>query len=243
MRFLIYSLLILILPACNQSAQSGENTGGDQPAKTEKVDRRGDHFYGVKSGKVVYETESISQRTREEFYFDDWGEKEARYIDIIQLDPRSKSQTGTSRKLTLRVDGNLYNLNLDKQEGTRTAATPREPNYDLVELKARLGSDQKVADYLMARKMYMPAEKEEVLGYACQVVKRNTSKTSHVTLWYWEGVVLKSEAVINAGNSSYGSSRYAVEFEPEAEIDPARFELPEGFPEENIQGVQNMMDR
>jgi hypothetical protein len=240
---LLLIISILIISGCGGSQQQGEKDTGNLPGTTAKTDTRGDHFYGVKSGRVVYETESISQKTREELYFDDWGEKEARYIDIIQLDPRSKAETGTSRKLTLRVDGNLYNLNLDKQEGTRTTATPREPHYDPAELKARLGSDQKVADYLMARKMYMQEEKEEVLGYPCQVVKRNTSKTSHVTLWFWEGLVLKSETIINAGNSSYGASRQAVEFEPGVEIDPSRFEVPAGFPADQIQEVRNLMDR
>jgi hypothetical protein len=238
--FFFFLFPLLLFPACKESP---EDSGTEKRAGVEQADTRADHFYGVKSGKVVYETESISQRTREEFFFDDWGEKEARYIEIIHLDPRSKAETGTSRKLTLRIDGALYNIQLDKEEGTKTVATPREPHYDLKELQARLGGQQETAYYLNTRNMYMPEEKEDVLGYPCQLVKRNTSKTSHTTLWFWEGIVLKSETTINAGNSSYGSSRMAVAFEPHVEVEASRFALPDNLPPEKIQEIRNLMDR
>lgn len=238
----MYHVLLFCCPLLVNACWEGGAKPEPSSAENAEVNKeRGDNFYGIKSGIITYSTTGNYQDSEETFYFDDWGDQEARFQKVTDYLPGTRQVSKISNKLIIRSNGVRYSLDLDAQTGNKTKVPPREPRYSFEELVYRLGSSEKVAEYLSGRGIVMLGEKEKVLGFPCQVMRIPTSRTSYNQIWFYEGLVLRSNSVINAGNSTLTTVRQAIRFEPNADIDPIKFSPPVGFPVENINEIVNML--
>lgn len=166
----------------------------------------------VKSGIIKYNVTGMNEGT-EVVYFDNWGEREARYSNT------SINMMGVIRKnntLTIMTDNGkwIYNIDLDKKTGTKM----KNPTFDKLAGK----SEKELEDLTEKMLGKMGAKKtgtEKVAGKTCDVWESQSVKTKTCI---WNDITLKSEA----GIGKMSMNLVATEVKEGVSIPDEKFQIP-----------------
>ena len=143
-----------------------------------------------------------------EWRFDQYGSRQYEENYLLVMGQKMGDKT-------VVVDGFQYKWNYDSNEGSKNKFYQTVTDYDKV-------SEKDIKRYGIVKHGY-----EEILGKKC--LKVTIEKPAKSTIWVWNGIPLKTEAVF-AGNKVLME---AVEINLE-NIDKSFFELPNDvkFPDE-----------
>ncbi|MDZ7741241.1 MAG: hypothetical protein U5Q03_05695 [Bacteroidota bacterium] len=211
---IIICFVALIFSSCNNNnSQTIENeeaaSFAEEIAEIPQSSTQSKQLFGVESAYIKFLTQAAGQEMTREWRFDQYGKRqyEENYLIISGQKMGDKSVV---------IDGFQYSWGYDSNEGRKSKFRQTVTDYDKV-------SEKDIERYGIAKHGY-----EEVLGKKC--LKVSIEKPAKSTIWVWEGIALKTEAVFS-GNQVLME---AVEINLEA-IDNAYFELPGdvSFPELN----------
>lgn len=138
--------------------------------------------YGVPRAHIHYEVSGY-RRGQEDLYFDNWGRKEARYINVEDL----MEQGVRPVKTTIVTNGSYMQMaNLLENRGTYMT----ERVVDSLMHQSNVDAPDVISDTIMSRMGYKRQGDSTVLGLPTSVWFESTSGTK---LYTWQGMVLKQE--------------------------------------------------
>lgn len=212
--------IILLLSACNGKAGKTDIHNPESPAvevastpvevsSTPPAVTTNTQLFGIESAYIKFSNSAAGQEMTREWRFDQYGARQSEDIYMIIMGQKVGDRT-------IVTGGYRYSWGYDSNEGRKSRFYQTVTDYEKV-------SEKDIERYGIALHGY-----EEVLGKKC--LKVTIEKPAKSTIWVWNGIVLKTEALFS-GNSVVME---AVEINPGA-IDNTFFELPAGveFPEVN----------
>lgn len=201
--YLLGGLLMVCLTACGGSSTNN----GDKA-----------HRYEVESGEISYRLDGV-QQGYETVYFDQWGNREARYIKATL-----KIGTGVDRKvdrLILTDKEWVYTVDFLEKTGTKM----KNPAYDKNLKQSSL--DPRDLSRINAQKLLklggQKVGEDQVADLVCDVweVKRLAAK-----FWIWKQIVLKRSPKITTERTIV---REAVKVATGQKIPKDKFALPKNI--------------
>jgi len=203
-RLYLLAAACLILISCNNSPKVGavekqiETTSEtEEPVSSPPVQKE---FFGTESAYVKYRTLAAGQEMIREWWFDQHGKRqyEENYFFIMDKKTGSKS---------IVMDGFQYQWDLNSNTGTKRKFYQAVTDYEKI-------SERDIKRYGIEKHAY-----EDVLGKRC--LKITTEKPAKSTLWVWNNIPLKTEAVFSGNKVTVE----AVELSTD-QLDAKVFELP-----------------
>jgi len=207
----LFTIACIVLLSCHSKQDNNvrdtdkNKVTGEAPAPP-AVQKK---YFAIESAAVKYKTSAAGQEMIREWCFDRFGlrQYEENYMLIMGEKSGSKS---------LIIDGLQYQWSDDSDTGTKRNYYQAVTDYDQV-------SESDIKRYGIQKHGY-----EEILGKQC--LKVTTEKPAQSTIWIWNNIPLKTEAVF-AGNKV---TMEAIELS-EGAVNNDLFELPAGvtFTEQN----------
>ena len=151
---------------------------GSVPPSSESPYKR----YGIQRAHVHYEVSGF-RRGVEDLYFDNWGRKEARHINVEDL-----TEQGTRPAKNIIVTNGSYMQMADLIAARGNFMT--EPVVDSLMKLKQVDPAEVISDSIMSRLGYKRQGEAPILGIQTNVWHEVTTGT---TLYAWKGIVLKQE--------------------------------------------------
>lgn len=228
----IFYLSILIactiaLSACNKNPKTGDNDTNDTAELTSNEgssnssstnnDGKGDGYkrYEIKSGIIETETSGTMNSGTETIYFDDYGQREAKYTTTTVSVPGMNIKQ-TSNQLTI-IDGNwMYSIDLDKKTGYKMKPPMLE------ELAKGQSTDDlaKVGKEMLEQMGGKKIGEEKILGKTAEIWEMASMGTK---IWVWKGITLKTET--NMMGMEIKQS--AIRLETNIPVSNTKFKIPD----------------
>jgi hypothetical protein len=172
-------------PATEPTAQTETTTshatpsgGGDVAPTTSSPYKR----YAMERAHIHYEVSGF-RRGVEDLYFENWGKKEARYINVENI----TEQGVRPDKTVIVTDGaHMKIANITGGQGTEMT----EPSVDSMMHDPNVDSPEAISDSILSGMHYVRQGQETVLGRTTNVWFEQSTGTK---LYTWKGIVLKQE--------------------------------------------------
>jgi hypothetical protein len=169
--------------------------------------------YALNKAHIKYEV-SGWRRGKEELYFDNWGKREARYINVENLTDQG---VRPDRTVIVTNGAKMMIANLVQNQGT----TMTEPAVDSLMRTPNVDSPEAISDSILSRMHYVRQGTAEVLGQPTVVWFEQSSGTK---LYTWRGIVLKQEVK----NPQANHTVVAVSIDTTSAIADSMFAAPKG---------------
>ena len=179
-----------------------------------------DAIYGVKSGIITMEMDTMGQAIVQQIYFDDFGAKQA-----------TVSEFGGNKMRTIVLDG--QNVMINEAEKTAT----RMPAMGFGGGRARINYNYLTEQVMKDNKIKELGE-ETIAGKACKkysVTMDMMGQSMEQTVWVYKGIVMKT-----ASESEFGAmGQTATKLEENVTVPASMFTVPEGITVQDMD--MNMM--
>ncbi|MBN2174884.1 MAG: hypothetical protein JW731_12180 [Bacteroidales bacterium] len=213
--FLSIFILLLYLASCSNNNKTQPDGNTQVESFIEETDKLPEstavskQLFAVESAYIKFLSKAAGQEITREWRFDQYGGRQYEENYMLVMGQKMGDKT-------IVVDGFQYKWNFDSNEGRKSKFYQTATDYDKI-------SEKDIERYGIAKHGY-----EEVLGKKC--LKVTIERPAKSTIWLWNGIALKTEAVFG-GNEVH---MVAVEIAEEA-IDNAFFVLPDDviFPDVN----------
>lgn len=194
------SLLFSCKSKTSESAPTKENKSEEAATPTSKGK------YAIKSGIVEYKTRMMGMDMKQVLTFDDYGKKEI--TEMIAEMMGVKIHT-----VTLNKDGFVYNYDLEKKTGTKSASYQSGSNIDFENL-----SEQMVKDMNLKKE-----GTEDYLGKSCEKMSVDYTKMKlKGTYLVYKGIALKMDADMGTMKMNLIGEKFIEN----PEIPVSKFEIP-----------------
>lgn len=209
---LVICITVLQLSACNGKTGKIENKNSEslavEGASTPAANTKSTKLFGVESAYIKFSNSAAGQEMTREWRFDQYGARQSEDNYLIVTGQKAGDRS-------IVTDGYRYSWGYDSNEGRKSKFYQTIIDYEKV-------SEKDIERYGIALNDY-----EEILGKKC--LKVTIEKPAKSTIWVWNGIVLKTEAVF----SGHSVLMEAVEINT-GSVDEAFFKLPADveFPEE-----------
>lgn len=208
---LLCCLAVIFLISCNNNEQSTEKTEAE--SFVEEVEKLPEsttvskQLFEIESAYIKFVNHAAGQELYREWRFDNYGERQAEENYLIIMGQKSGDKS-------VVLDGYKYQWSFDASEGRKMKFSQTVTDYEKV-------SQRDIERYGIEKHGY-----EAFMGKSC--LKVSIEKPSKATIWVWNGIPLKTEAVF-AGQKVLME---AVEINL-GDIDETFFKLPAdvSFPE------------
>ena len=175
------TLLIItcsIIISCSNTQKSNnqeqQTPPGQEAIKTTAPANLQKELFSVESGYVKYKTNAAGQEMIREWWFAQHGNRQYEENYLIIFGEKSGSNS-------LVKDGFKYMWELNSETGSKSKFYQAATDYDNI-------SEKDIQRYGIEKHGY-----EEILGRKC--LKVTTEKPAKSTIWIWNGIPLKTEAV------------------------------------------------
>jgi hypothetical protein len=212
--FLSIFIFALFLASCiNNSSQPDGNATAessiDEAAELDGNPTDYTQLFAVESAYIKFLSKAAGQEITREWRFDQYGARQYEENYMLVMGQKMGDKT-------MVVDGIQYKWSFDSNEGRKSKFYQAVTDYDKI-------SEKDIERYGIEKHGY-----EEILGKNC--LKVTIEKPAQSTVWVWNGIALKTEAVFG-GNEVHV---VAVEI-TEGIIDNTFFLLPDNveFADEN----------
>lgn len=226
-RFLNYCLIafLIVLYSCSGNPVGNDDNSGNEKNITtgEKSDPKKpfNARYNIKSGIITYNATIMLMDQQIIMYFDDWGRKERREINISIMGKKLNN-------VTLSDTTFVYTYNPEKNEGTRMPLDTENPdNINFTNL-----NDDKIRKFNIVKE-----GKETILDRNCIVYSMDYKKAGISGKYtIWNGINLKTEA------SAQGMSVKieAIKIEENVSIPVEKFIPPKSINFKAINSIEDM---
>lgn len=234
----IFSLLILsfYLFACGGSSDSSENTDVNieentsenntetenptsQEGDAEELSEEGYQRYGIESGQITYKLSGFQNGTQT-IYFDQWGMREAIYLEYAIEMAGIKQEI----KQVIISDGEwIYTVDLIRKLGTKAKNREYEKIIENAGTKDLGELGKEILEGMGGKKV----GEEEFLGKNCDVWEINSLKTKE---WLWKNIVLKLDLQITGG----AYTLEATDIQENISVAEEKFKVPEDIEFQDI---------
>lgn len=188
---LLFSFTLLFLVSCNNSADKGAESSGDDGTSTSEMSSDSPGYrYDLKSGIVTSKTTMpmMSGDMTTILYFDDHGKKSA--TETIQKISMMGQNIETHSK-SITVDNMIYNWEVGKKTGTK---------MKLDMMKGAENMDyKKLTDEMMEQWKIKKTGTGTVMGKKCDVFEMNAEGMTG-TYYIWDNISMKAETTIGGMN-------------------------------------------
>ena len=208
----VICIILLLLLACNGKTGKIENKTSEslsmEAVSTPAATTTSTQLFGVESAYIKFSNSAAGQEMIREWRFDQYGARQSEDNYMIVAGQKVGDRS-------IVRDGYRYSWGYDSNEGRKSKFYQTVTDYEKV-------SEKDIERYGIARHGH-----EDILGRKC--LKVTIEKPAKSTIWVWNGIVLKTEAVF----SGHSVLMEAVEINT-GTIDEAFFKLPANveFPEE-----------
>jgi len=224
----LYLLTAILLISCTSEdkQQSGEQTETDTEISDEDASTMLTGRYGIESAIVkkstMTESEIVNSKGTETMWFDDYGNKQ-RVEQISESTIMGKNIV--NKKLTIIVDGYIYDIDMDKKTGTKMAIP------DLAGMAGDMDFS-KLSKDLMDELHMKDAGTEDFLGRECKVYEMDDpTMNMKGKYWVWKNFSMRVE--VNTAGMNVKSMVTSID--ENAGIAASMFEVPNDL---NIEEVQ-----
>jgi hypothetical protein len=138
--------------------------------------------YAMDRAHIHYEVSGF-RRGVEDLYFENWGKKEARYINVENI-----TEKGVRPDKTVIVTNGSHMMIANLSGGQGTEMT--EPSVDSMMRSPNVDSPEAISDSILSKMHYVRQGQETVLGKTTNVWFEQSTGTK---LFTWKGIVLKQE--------------------------------------------------
>ncbi|MBU2555588.1 MAG: hypothetical protein KKF98_14120 [Bacteroidetes bacterium] len=175
---LILCFAVLLLASCNNNEQTTNNKEveslTDEVAKLPESTTVSKQLFEVESAYIKFITHAAGQEMIREWRFDKHGERQSEENYLIIMGQKTGDKS-------IVLDGYKYQWGFDSSEGSKRKFFQTVTDYEKV-------SKKDIERYGIVKQGY-----EEFLGKKC--LKVSVEKPSKATIWVWNGIPLKTEAV------------------------------------------------
>lgn len=187
--------------------------------------------YQIKSGYVKYKPLGKRESGVHEIWWDNYG-KHVREEKNITTTTKffGKKEVSKEHTVTIIKGKNIWSANLEEGTGTQSV----NPMYDMVQDNMGQMSEseqEQSANDLLKSLGGKKIGKENFMGYECEITKMWGSK-----VWMYKGIALKSESKM----LGMKSGEEAVDFQPNAKVNPSKFEPLADIDYEKAPGLDEM---
>ncbi len=251
MQRLIFIYLALFLPllfSCSSEKKSNEkeekvkNIISPSPDNSQEQPQRKNRpenvtkVYQLESGIVEYESTVQGEEVLEVMYFDDWGNKEARYTYT--------KQNGELQSVSIIDENVIYMVDDVVQKiGSKMARPNKKAVFMFDELVEKFGDEQQARKFLKENNITVKEEKENILGYPCEVRVTKKGNNYTVTSWLYKRVILKAQSELVANGKKVTTGSTATKFKPDASIGADKFKLPRGIRPQDLKDMGDLLKK
>ncbi len=211
---ILFSLSLLLLGSGCSNSQ-GNGTQKTPLAEAENTSfQKAVKRYGYESGMVKYKTKG----SQETLYFDNWGALEARYV----VYPKGMEMDNT---ITIMNEQGIFTYYPNKGTGVRLEVPP---GMHMAQQDLAVGESDESGTVTR-----LPDE--DILSYPCVVYEMNKMMKA----WTHKGITLKWEQQMGP----MLMKTKAISFEPDASIDPAKFQFPDGVDPSTFPDAEEVLEQ
>jgi outer membrane lipoprotein-sorting protein len=186
--FLFLLVLLFFIAGCFDKSSEDDNDNMSKSDNEEDIFKKPvDATYEVKSGIVTFEN-VITQGMNQTFYFDDYGNKEARYsIMDVEL-TEQKVSTGN---VEIHIDSFLIRYDLQSREGTKIIS-----HISIGGVKDIPKDFSKLTPEFIEDFNLKELGKKDILGKECKGYEVTVMRIK-TEVWVWNGILLYSKVFMS----------------------------------------------
>jgi len=214
----IFTLTVMIffsLVGCNKADKIKQ----EQPAVTtnQPAASTAKKLFGSKSGIITYQAQAMGMPMSQTFYFDNYGEKEARY-SLVKIEiMKTVSETET---VEIKADGYRIKYNLKDKKGTKSKAITS------IAGAAGMPDVKNLSKEMMNQYKYKELGEKEILGKKCKGISMNAMNMD-IEAWTWDNIPIMTKMIDK--NGKIFTEITATKIETDVPIPADKFTVPAGI--------------